>query len=322
MSTQMSAQLAEQTQSIQALLDSLGRVILGKPQVIERTVVALVAGGHLLIEDVPGVGKTVLARALAASVGARYSRIQFTPDLLPADITGTSIYREGEFNFHQGPVFANILLADEINRATPRTQASLLEAMEEAQVTADGISHALPSPFFVIATQNPIELAGTYPLPEAQLDRFLMRISIGYPASEDEIQILTDRQQGDPMSEVSEVLTLDGILALQQAARAVSVDQSIKDFIVRIVSKTRERPELDVGASPRAALALMRAAQSLALVRGGESFITPDHVKQLAPAVLAHRLVLSAKAQLGQTKPETIVSEILREVTVPVELDD
>jgi len=322
MSTQMSAQLAEQTQSIQALLDSLGRVILGKPQVIERTVVALVAGGHLLIEDVPGVGKTVLARALAASVGARYSRIQFTPDLLPADITGTSIYREGEFNFHQGPVFANILLADEINRATPRTQASLLEAMEEAQVTADGICHALPSPFFVIATQNPIELAGTYPLPEAQLDRFLMRISIGYPASEDEIQILTDRQQGDPMSEVSEVLTLDGILALQQAARAVSVDQSIKDFIVRIVSKTRERPELDVGASPRAALALMRAAQSLALVRGGESFITPDHVKQLAPAVLAHRLVLSAKAQLGQTKPETIVSEILREVTVPVELDD
>ncbi len=318
----MTIQLAEHTQVIDQLRESLGRVILGKPQVLELTVTALLAGGHLLVEDVPGVGKTVLARALAGSVGASFNRIQFTPDLLPADITGTSIYRDGQFTFNAGPVFANILLADEINRATPRTQASLLEAMEESQVTADGTTHALPAPFFVIATQNPIELAGTYPLPEAQLDRFLMRISIGYPSTEDEIRILSDRQEGDPLLKVREVIGPERILALREAARSIPVHHAVKDYIVRIVSQTRECQELEVGASPRSALALMRASQSLVLVRGVDTFVTPDVVKQLAPQVLAHRLVLSAKAQLAQTCPETIVSRILREVTVPVELDD
>ncbi len=303
------------------VLASLERVILGKREALERAVVALLAGGHLLVEDAPGTGKTVLARALAKAIGGRATRIQFTPDLLPADITGTTIYHEGRFDFRPGPLFAHVVLADEINRATPRTQAALLEAMQEGQVTCDGVSHALPRPFFVIATQNPIELAGTYPLPEAQLDRFALCMRIGYPAPADEARILADRQTGEPLDHVVPVLAEGELLAWQRTVRDVPVAPAVRDYVVKLVGATRDHADLDLGASPRASLSLLRSAQALALVRGADPVVLPDHVKELAVPALAHRLVLSARSQLAATRPERVIETLLRQVAVPIEPD-
>jgi MoxR-like ATPase len=294
--------------------------LLGKREALERTVTTLLSGGHLLIEDAPGVGKTVLARALAASLGVTFGRIQFTPDLLPADITGTSIYRDGNFDFRPGPIFANVVLADEINRATPRTQAALLEAMQEGQVTVDGVTHVLPRPFFVIATQNPIELAGTYPLPEAQLDRFTQCISIGYPDAKIEAEILASRRVADPLAEIEVVVSADELLDWQALVRAIPVHPAIRDYIVALVGATRQHPELELGASPRASLALMRCAQARALLRSATPLVEPDDVKTLAATVLSHRLVLSARSQLADARSDRIIAAILRQVAVPIEL--
>jgi MoxR-like ATPase len=297
---------------------NMERVIVGKSEVIELTLVALLSEGHLLIEDVPGTGKTMLARSLAASLALDFKRIQFTPDLLPSDVTGLTVYHQKteEFVFRPGPVFTNILLADEINRATPRTQSALLECMGESQVTVDGKTYAIPSTFFVIATQNPIESQGTFPLPEAQLDRFLMRINVGYPARAQEASILFMQQHEHPIHHLEPVLGEADVAAMRAAARGVYVDPAIGDYIVDIVAATRAHPSFIAGASPRGSLALMRASQAAALVRG-EAFVRPVLVKRLAPYVLGHRCILQPQVRIGGATTEKVVAEILNRVPVP-----
>jgi MoxR-like ATPase len=297
----------------------LGGVIQGKAEAIELVLVGLLAGGHVLVEDVPGVGKTTLSKALARAFAVRFSRVQFTPDLLPADIVGSRVLdpRQGTFTFHEGPIFTHVLLADEINRASPRTQSALLEAMSEAQVTIDGETHRLPRPFFVIATQNPHEFAGTYPLPEAQLDRFLLRLGLGYPAPEAELAMLYARQQRDPLEGLGAVATEDQLLALQAAVREVEVKEPVGRYLQALVASTRGHREVQLGVSPRGALALFRAAQARALLQG-RGFATPGDVQALAIPVLAHRLQLTAEARYGGRGADAVILELVRGLRVPL----
>jgi MoxR-like ATPase len=312
--------MATDTQSRVAELEAnMAQVILGKPDVIRMCIVTLLAGEHLLLEDVPGVGKTLVAKALAKSVSGDFCRIQFTPDLLPSDIVGSSLFQaqSGEFVFSRGPVFANIVLADEINRTTPRTQSALLEAMSDRQVSIDGQTHPLPLPFMVIATQNPFEFEGTYPLPESQLDRFLMRISIGYPQRGDELQVLTAHRGGEPVDTLTPVVDGPQIRSLQESVRQVTVDESIQEYLLNIVDATRRCGELQVGASTRAALCLYRASQALAVIEGRE-YVIPDDVKRLAVSVLAHRVIAKSYAHAGQRDSlEALIERLVSSVPPP-----
>jgi len=308
--------IAENAQSI---ISEVEKVIVGKRQTVRKAVITLLCNGHLLIEDIPGVGKTTLAKSLAKSIGGEFRRIQFTPDLLPADITGSSIFNQknAEFEFRAGPIFGNVVLADEINRATPKTQAALLESMEEGQVTTDGESKKLPSPFFVIATQNSVDMTGTYPLPEAQLDRFFARIALGYPDRESETQILSQQQIAHPLEIVGNVVTLQKLLEMQSAVRDIFVHDSIKSYIVDVIRATRESNQFLIGASPRGTLHLMRAAQANAVVNG-EEFVRPDDVKAMASCVLGHRVMPRAELRAkGQTTDE-VIERILETVQAPV----
>jgi MoxR-like ATPase len=307
--------------TVDRVIDDVQTVIVGKREGVQKALIALHASGHLLIEDVPGVGKTMLARSIARSIDCSFKRIQFTPDLLPSDITGTSVYNQktGEFVFKWGPVFASVVLADEINRATPKTQSSLLECMEEFQVSVDGVTHSLPSPFFVIATENNIEHQGTYPLPEAQLDRFVMRVAMGYPSKEDEAIILERQVRSHPIEAVEPVMTAAEVLALRSVVRQIHVSDAVKEYIVELVDVTRKHPSLSLGASPRASLDLLHTAQVLAGIHGRDH-VLPDDVKGLAPSVLSHRLIIRPEARLRQLTGEGIVHEIVNSVPIPVEL--
>ena len=301
-----------------SILENIERVIVGKARPAELLLAALLAEGHVLLNDVPGVGKTLLAKSLARSIGGSFKRVQFTPDLLPADITGFNIYdqKAGQFRFQAGPVMSNVLLADEINRTIPRTQASLLESMEEGQVTVDGVTFSLPRPFFVIATQNPIELEGTFPLPEAQLDRFLLCVDLGYPSREEEHAILRRFQQDDPLAELQAVTTPQQILELQQARKKILVSAPVREYIVSLVEATRRSGALRFGVSPRGSLHLMRAAQALAMLRERE-YILPDDVKDLVAPVLAHRLILQVEERLKGVTPQKILEEMVTGIPVP-----
>jgi MoxR-like ATPase len=294
------------------------RVIVGKGPEVRLTLVALLCRGHLLIEDVPGTGKTMLAKAVARSLGCSFRRIQFTPDLLPSDVTGLSIYNQKtqEFEFRPGPIMAQVVLADEINRATPKTQSSLLECMEEHQATIDGTTHPMPSPFIVIATQNPIEYEGTFALPEAQLDRFMLRIRLGYPTAAEEQSIMDQQKLVHPIDDLEEVLSVDELTSLQSAVREVYVDPAVSGYIVRIVNATRTHPDVYLGASPRGSLALYRTAQALAAL-SGRDYVIPDDVKTLAESALAHRLIIKTSSTMHDIDPRQVVAEILN--TVPVE---
>jgi len=296
------------------------RVIVGKSDVIELVLVALLCEGHVLLEDVPGIGKTLLAKTVARSLGCTFRRIQFTPDLLPSDVTGVSFFNQKrqEFEFRPGPVFSQVLLADEINRATPRTQSALLECMEERQVTLEGETRTLPRPFLVLATQNPIELEGTFPLPEAQLDRFLLRLSLGYPSVEEEKSIARRFRGTSPLDALEPVVTAEELQAVQQLCQQVHISEAVEDYIVGIVRGTREHPLVELGASPRGTLALNRTARALAAI-SGRTFVIPDDVKRLAPAVLAHRLITSAQARLRGQAQGQIIDEVIESVSVPVE---
>ena len=297
---------------------NIGSVILGKEEVIGACLVALVAGGHVIIEDYPGIGKTLLAKALARSVSCRFARIQFTPDLLPSDVTGVSVFnqRSSGFEFRPGPVFANIVLADEINRASPKTQASLLECMEERQVTVDNATHAIAPPFMVIATQNPIEYEGTYPLPEAQLDRFMMRLNIGYPSAAAEEEMVCAQTSGDPFALLKPVLDTAEVVAMQKAAQRVELAASLASYVVEILAATRDSSDVYLGASPRAGIALVRAAKALAILRGRD-YVVPQDVKDLAGRVLSHRIILSPDARLHDRTEEAVIARLLESVPVP-----
>jgi len=305
-------------QFAQRVFENVERVIVGKRQAVELVLVALLCRGHVLVEDVPGTGKTVLAKSIARSIGSSFKRIQFTPDLLPSDVTGVSIFNQQsrEFEFRNGPVFAQIVLADEINRATPKTQSSLLEAMEERQVTVDGTTHGLPSPFIVLATQNPIEYEGTFPLPEAQLDRFLLRLHLGYPERLDEIAILKRQRQSHPLDALQPVASIGDLLALQEAIKEVYVDDLIEEYIVALVTATRHHEDVYLGASARGSLALYRTAQASAAIQGRD-YVTPDDVKALAGAVLGHRMIVSPAARIRNVSAGAIVEDILAAVSVP-----
>ncbi len=301
-----------------ALRAALARVILGKPEAIDQVLVALLAGHHLLLEDVPGVGKTTLAKALARSFDGEFRRVQFTPDLLPADILGSSVLssRDGSFTFRPGPVFAHVLLADEINRASPRTQSALLEAMSERQVSSDGQTRPLPQPFLVLATQNPVEFHGTYPLPEAQLDRFGVRVGLGYPAAADEVEVLFAQARTHPLAALGPVLTVAEVLALQEETRCVRVERSLAEYVVALAEATRRHPSVRLGCSPRGSLMLFRAAQARALLEG-RRYAVPEDVKAEALPVLAHRLGLETKARYSGVAKEDIVREVLDATRVP-----
>jgi len=302
------------------VIDNINRVIVGKEPVIELALVALLCEGHVLIEDVPGIGKTTLAKSVARSLGCSFRRIQFTPDLLPSDVTGIYYFNQKaqEFQFRPGPVMTQIVLADEINRATPRTQSALLEAMQEQQVTVDVETMALPRPFMVLATQNPIELEGTFPLPEAQIDRFLLKIALGYPSEDEENAILLRFEREDPLEALQPVTSPQELLAMQKAVRQIMIEESVRQYIVRVVRATREHRHVDLGASPRGTLALYRTSQALAAIRG-RTFVIPDDVKTLTPAVLTHRIMISPQTRLRGRKPEEVVAEIVAEVPVPVD---
>jgi MoxR-like ATPase len=302
----------------QRIIENISRVIVGKQSAIELLLVGLLADGHVLLEDMPGLGKTLIAKSLARSIGGAFKRVQFTPDLLPADITGFNVYSQqtGQFIFQPGPVMTHILLADEINRTIPRTQASLLESMEERQVTVDGKTYPLPQPFFVMATQNPIELEGTFPLPEAQLDRFLLRARLGYPEQNEEIAILQRFQEQDPLRELEPVASPDEVSELQHARKKIHVSHPVREYITSLVRSTRTSPALRLGASPRGSLALMRAGQALAALRGRE-YVLPDDVKSLVIPVLAHRLILKEEERLRGETREHFLEEILRQTPVP-----
>ncbi len=309
----------ERVQSVaQKLVGNVEQVIIGKRDAIELIVVGLLSQGHMLIEDVPGVGKTMLARSLAKSLGCTFGRIQFTPDMLPSDVTGVSIFNQKtrEFEFRPGPVMAQIVLTDEINRATPKTQAALLEAMQELQVTVDGVTHPLPEPFLVLATQNPIEYEGTFPLPEAQLDRFLMRIRLGYPSSEAEIAILESQRYVHPVTQIEQVVPVADLLAAQEILKDIYVDRLVKKYIVDIVEQTRHHPDIYLGASPRGSLALYRTGQAWAAIRGRD-YVLPDDIKRLGVTTLAHRLIVNPAARLKDVTGETVMDEILTSLPVP-----
>ena len=314
-----SANAVEQVERLQSAVET---VIKGKPEAIRLAIVALIAGGHLLVEDVPGVGKTTLAHAIARALDCTFQRIQFTSDLLPSDVIGLSVYnqRSGAFDWKPGPVFANVVLADEINRTTPKTQSALLEAMAERTVTVEGITHNLPAPFIVLATQNPIEHHGTYPLPESQLDRFMLRLRIGYPAAADEQRILRDREYRDPLDHLGPVMSAPEVVELQRAVTMVSVDDALVQYLMRIVAATRDSEMLDLGVSPRGTLALFRAAQALAL---GEdrTYCIPDDIKRLVVPVFAHRIVVSSRFSSSlrrSEEAEAVLNEILKTVSVPL----
>jgi MoxR-like ATPase len=304
------------------LQSAVGRVVVGQAGAVELVLVALLTEGHVLLEDVPGVGKTLLARTFAACLGCSFRRLQCTPDLLPADVTGLSFFnqRTQSFEFRPGPVFTQVLLADEINRATPRTQSALLEAMQERQVTVEGETHPLPRPFLVLATQNPVELEGTFPLPEAQLDRFLLRLSLGYPSLEEETAILRRFREGSPLAAAVPVLPAGELVALQCACREVYVGEAVEGYLVELVRATRQHEALDLGASPRASLALYHAAQALAAVRG-RAYVLPDDVKHLAPAVLGHRLIPTAQSRLRGRGATEVVEALLATLPAPVEVE-
>jgi MoxR-like ATPase len=306
-------------ETIEGLQANIARVLRGKPDVIRLAVVGLIADGHLLIEDVPGVGKTLLARALARSIGGVFRRIQFTPDLLPSDIIGTNVFsaQSSSFTFKPGPIFANVLLADEVNRTTPRTQSALLEAMNDRQVTVDGQTFPLQPPFAVLATQNPFEFEGTYALPESQLDRFMLRIRVGYPRRSDELQLLADHRHGEPIDELDQVSSPADILALQAAVREVRMDDSLAGYLMDIVDATRRCPELHVGASPRGALFLYRAAQAWALVEK-RNYVVPDDIKRLAAPVLAHRVIGKSFLQDGEAgQADSVIRNLVEQIAVP-----
>ncbi len=302
----------------QRLIENIERVIVGKRAAVEQIIIALLSEGHVLIEDVPGVGKTMLARALALSVGGAFGRLQFTPDMLPSDVTGVSIFNQSTraFEFRPGPVMSQILLVDEINRATPKTQAALLEVMEERQVTVDGVTHALPQPFMVLATQNPVEYEGTFPLPEAQLDRFLLQVSLGYPSLWDEVEILNRQQFQHPINSLTPVATVEEVLAAQATIKEIHVATPVKQYIVRLMQHTRDHPDVYLGASPRGSLGLYRAGQARAALNGRD-YVLPDDIKALAGSALAHRLILAPGARLREQQAETIIGEILDQTSIP-----
>jgi len=300
------------------VIENIEKVIVGKRDAVELAITSLLCQGHLLIEDVPGVGKTVLARSLARSLGCSFSRIQFTPDMLPSDVTGVSIFNQvtREFEFRPGPVMAQIVLSDEINRATPKTQAALLEAMEERQVTVDGVTHILPRPFMVLATQNPIEYEGTFPLPEAQLDRFLIRVRLGYPQPDDEVEVLDRQQYRHPLDELEQMVEVEELSEMQEAVKSVYVAPPVKRYIVSLARQTRDHPEVYLGASPRGSLALYRTSQARAALQGRD-YVLPDDVKALAVSTFAHRIILGPAARLRDLDADEIVVEIQNSVPVP-----
>jgi MoxR-like ATPase len=305
-------QLADQ------ITDNVGRVIVGKNREVRLVLIALLCKGHVLIEDVPGVGKTVLAKSIARSVGCVFKRIQFTPDLLPSDVTGVSIFNQQtmDFEFRPGPIVSQIVLADEINRATPKTQSALLEAMEEAQITVDGVTHKLPTPFVVLATENPIEYEGTFPLPEAQLDRFLVRLSLGYPGRANELEILENQKKDHPLNSIGQVATNDDLIAAQEAISDVHVDERLKEYIVDLVEASRQHEQVYLGASPRGSIALFDSSRAWAAIQGRD-YVTPDDIKDLAEPTLAHRIIVSPSARMRNVDARGIVRELLSMVAVP-----
>lgn len=310
--------MADVTAIAKRIITNVENVIVGKRQQLILSLVAWFSEGHILLEDVPGVAKTMLARALAKSVGCRFKRVQCTPDLLPTDVTGASIFNQktSEFEFRPGPIFAQIVLADEINRTTPRTQAALLEAMAERRVTVDGVTRELKPPFVVVATQNPVDHEGTFPLPEAQLDRFLMKFSLGYPSMDEELQMLAMLQHGHPLDKLQTVATADELMACQNAIRNVHVDEKIREYLMQIIHDTRDQEDLALGASPRGSIALFRTAQAMAAIRGRD-FVQPDDVKRVALPVLAHRLILRPESRLRKVTAEHVLSEVIAEIAVP-----
>ena len=306
------------TRTAQEIVENVAKVIIGKKPVIERALAAVIAQGHLLIEDVPGVGKTMLAKSISVSIGCTFKRIQFTPDLLPSDIVGVSIYNQGtgEFQFRPGPVMSQVVLVDEINRATPKTQSALLEAMEELQVSVDGVTRPLERPFVVMATQNPIEYEGTFPLPEAQLDRFLMRISMGYPSFAEELSVIEGQEKTHPIDQLEAVASSDDVIKLQDAAKNVYVDTAVREYIVSLIEATRNHEDVSLGASPRASLGMFRAVRAMAIFRDRD-YVIPDDVKELAYAVLAHRLILSSAARMRGLQTRQVIDGLLESVAVP-----
>lgn len=310
--------LSEARVSAERLLDSLGSVILGKLEEQRLAVMALMCRGHLLIEDVPGVGKTMLARSIALAIGGTFKRIQFTPDLLPSDITGVSVFdqKSGEFEYRPGPIVAQVVLADEINRASPKTQAALLESMEERQITVDGVTHAMPDPFIVMATQNPIEYEGTFPLPETELDRFIVRIHLGYPTFEDEVSVLEAQRLAHPIETVERVITEGELWSMQAAVKEIHVEAAIREYVVAIVTATRTHGSLYLGASPRGSLALFRLGQARALL-DGRDFVLPDDIKELAFPALGHRIILNSSARIEGVTATDCIADVLEQTVVP-----